>query len=147
MAYHKRSLHGDGCEQPAVVEPVDPFQRRVFDGLERSPRSLPVDHRCPFGEAQDRLVNAIDRLDQSVVIAVADTADRRFDARFGEAFGVLDRDVWLPRSEWWMRPPLCVGRRSWSACSSASRTKPAWAVRLARQPTISRANVSMTNAT
>ena len=31
--------------------------------------------------------------------------------------------------------------------AKASRTKPAWAVRLARQPTMRRANVSMTNAT
>lgn len=46
-----------------------------------------------------------------------------------------------------MRPPLRVGRRAWSACSNASRTKPACAVRDARQPTIRRAKVSMTNAT
>ena len=75
----------NGFEQPAVVEPVDPFERGVFDGLERSPWSPPVDH---LG-----LVKAIDRLGQGVVIAVADTADRGLDARFGEAFGVLDRDV------------------------------------------------------
>jgi len=44
-----------------------------------------VDH---FG-----LVKATNRLGQSVVIVVADTADRGLDARFGKAFGVLDRDV------------------------------------------------------
>jgi hypothetical protein len=32
-----------------------------------------------------------DRLSQSVVIAVADTADRRLDSGFGEALSVLDR--------------------------------------------------------
>ena len=35
------------------------------------------------------LVKAIDRLGQSVVIAVTDTAHRRFDAGFGKAFGVF----------------------------------------------------------
>jgi len=49
-------------------------------------------------------------------------------------------------SEWWMSLPP-TGRRSCSACSSASSTKPAWALRLTRQPTMRRANTSMTNAT
>jgi hypothetical protein len=80
----------DGLEQPLVVEPVEPFEGGVFDGLEVAPRATPVDHLGPFGEAQDRLVKAIDRLGQSVVIAVADTADRGLDADFGEAFGIVD---------------------------------------------------------
>jgi hypothetical protein len=83
----------NGFEQAPVVEPVYPFERGVFDRFERSPRSPPVDHLGPFDFAQDRLVKAIDGFGQSVVIAVADTADRGLDARFGEAFGVLDRDV------------------------------------------------------
>jgi hypothetical protein len=75
----------DGFEQPPVVEPVDPFESGIFDGLERSPRSPPVDD---LG-----FVKAIDGLGQSVVIAVADTTDGWLNARFGEAFGILDRDV------------------------------------------------------
>ena len=39
------------------------------------------------------LVEAVDRLGQGVVIAVAHTADRRLDAGLGEALGVLDRQV------------------------------------------------------
>ena len=39
------------------------------------------------------LVEAVDGLGQGVVIAVADTADRRLDAGLGEALGVLDRQV------------------------------------------------------
>jgi hypothetical protein len=38
-------------------------------------------------------VEAIDGLGESVVITVADAADRRFDARLRQALGVLDRDV------------------------------------------------------
>ena len=44
----------DGSEQAVIVEPVDPFQRGVFDSLERSPRATPVDD---LG-----LVKAVDRL-------------------------------------------------------------------------------------
>ena len=39
------------------------------------------------------LVEAVDRLGQRVVVAVADTAHRRFDAGFGEALGVADADI------------------------------------------------------
>src|SRR5262245_15605580 len=56
-----------------------------LDRLERSPRSAPVDD---FG-----LVEAVDRLGQRVVVAIADAANRGLDARLGQAFGVLDRDV------------------------------------------------------
>ena len=47
----------DGLQQPAMVEPVDPFDRGVFDGFKAAPRSTPVDH---LG-----LVGAVDRLGQS----------------------------------------------------------------------------------
>ena len=46
---------------------------------------------------------------------------------------------WLPLSLWCTSPPRWIGRRSWRACSRASSTKLAWAVRLTRQPTIRRA--------
>jgi hypothetical protein len=43
-----------------------------------------VDH---FG-----LLQAVDRLGERVVVGIADAADRRFDARAGETFGIADRD-------------------------------------------------------
>jgi hypothetical protein len=61
-----------------MVEPVTAFERGIFDGLYRPSWSPPVDD---LG-----LVKVIDRLGQSVVIAVADTAERGFDAR-------PDRDI------------------------------------------------------
>ena len=39
------------------------------------------------------LVEAVDRLGESVVVGVADAADRRLDAGLSQALGVLDRDV------------------------------------------------------
>ncbi len=74
-----------GSPQTTMVEPVDPFERCVLDGFEAAPGSAPVDH---LG-----FVEAVDRLGQSVVVAVADTADRRLDAGLGEALGVFDRHV------------------------------------------------------
>src|SRR3546814_11706159 len=51
----------DGREEPAVVEPVHPFERGIFNGLKGSPRTSPVDY---LG-----LVKAVDRLGQGVVVA------------------------------------------------------------------------------
>ena len=74
-----------------MVEPVDPLERGVFDGFKAAPRSSLVDDL--------RLVEAVDRLSQSVVETVA--ADGRFDPGVGEAFGVFDEHV--------LRPPVCIG--------------------------------------
>jgi len=52
-----------------------------------------------------------------------------------------------PRSLWCTRPPWRTGRRSHSACSSASSTKSARAERDTRHPTMRRAKASMTKAT
>ena len=68
-----------------MVEPVDPFERGILDGFEAAPRSSPVDHL--------RFVEAVDRLDRSAVIAVADAADRCLDPGLGETLGVFDGDV------------------------------------------------------
>jgi hypothetical protein len=68
-----------------VVEPVDPFQRGVLDGLKGSPRAASVDY---FG-----LVEAIDGLGQGIVVAVADAAHRGLDAGLGQALGVLDGHI------------------------------------------------------
>lgn len=75
----------DRPQDPPVVEPIDPFQGGVFDGLEGSPWSTPVDH---LG-----LVKAIDGFRQGVVVAVADAADRGLDPGVRQALSVLDADV------------------------------------------------------
>ena len=36
---------------------------------------------------------AVDRLGQSIVVAVADAAHRRLDTSVGQTFSILDRDV------------------------------------------------------
>ncbi len=73
-----------------MVKPVDPFQRGELDSFERPPWSSPMDD---FG-----LVKAIDRLGQSVVIAVANTPDRWFDPGFGEALAYFMDKYCDPRS-------------------------------------------------
>lgn len=66
-----------------MVEPVDSFERGVLDCLEAAPRSTPVE--------QLSLVETVDDLRQSVVVAVSGASDRQLDARFGKTFGVLDQ--------------------------------------------------------
>ena len=68
-----------------MIEPVYPLQRCVLDGFEGSPGTAAMDD---LG-----FVKAIDGLCQSVVIAVADAADRGFDAGLSKLFAVSDRDV------------------------------------------------------
>ena len=75
----------DRLQQSFVVEPVDPFERGEFDGLEVSPWSAPPDH---LG-----LVEPVDRLGERVVVRIADAADGRLDAGLGEALRVFDRDI------------------------------------------------------
>ena len=57
----------DRLQEPPVVEPVHPFQRRKHDGFERTPRSASMDD---LG-----LVKPVDGLCESVVIAVANAPD------------------------------------------------------------------------
>ena len=83
LGFGRRDV-ADGLQQSTMVEPVDPFERVVRDGFEAAPGSATVDH---LG-----FVEAVDRLRQSIVAAVADTADRRLDAGLGEALSV-DRHV------------------------------------------------------
>ena len=75
----------DGLEETAVVEPVHPFERRVFHGLEAAPRSPAVDD---LG-----LEQPVDRLRQRVVVAVADAAHRGLDPCFRQALGVTNGQV------------------------------------------------------
>ena len=85
-----------------MVEPVAPFERGVFDGLEAAPPSSPVDDL--------RFVQAVHRLGQSV--AVTDIADRelcRVDPGFGEALGRLDGHI-LPPTIATMNETASLGR-------------------------------------
>ena len=118
------------------------FESGELDGLEVSPRAAPVDE---LG-----FVEAVDGFGERIVGAVADASDGEHEAGFRQALGVLDRQL--------LNAPITVvneaapadlstRRRSCSASSSASRTKPACAVREARQPTICRAKGSMMKAT
>ena len=75
----------DGLQQPAIVEPVDPFQRCELDGLERAPWSTSVDD---LG-----LVETVDRFGEGIVVTVADATDRGLDAGLGQALGVSNADV------------------------------------------------------
>ena len=67
-----------------MVEPADPFEGGQFDGFAGWPAPA-VDH---LG-----LVQAVDRLGQGVVVAVALAADGGLDAGLGETFGVADAEV------------------------------------------------------
>jgi hypothetical protein len=75
-----------------MVEPVDPFERGVLDGLEAAPGSAPVD-RLGFVETFDRFSQAPSQAQYRIVVAVADTADRWLDAGLREALSVPDRHV------------------------------------------------------
>ncbi|GAB5378315.1 MAG: hypothetical protein AcusKO_47770 [Acuticoccus sp.] len=75
----------DRLQEPAMVEPVDPGERRELDSLEGSPRTPPMND---FG-----LVEAVDCLGESVVVAVADAADGGLDTSLGQALGVANADV------------------------------------------------------
>jgi len=57
----------DRLQQPAMVEPVDPFQRGILDGVDGAPRSAPADD---LGLEQPD-----DRLGQGIVVRVAATCD------------------------------------------------------------------------
>ena len=84
LGFGRRDV-ADGLQQPSIVEPIHPFQRRELDGLERAPWSTLVDH---LG-----LVETVNRFAESIVVAVADATDRRLDAGLRQALGVSNADV------------------------------------------------------
>jgi hypothetical protein len=129
----------DGFKRPPMIETVDPFDRSVLDGLERSSLSPSVDH---LG-----VVNTIERLGQSVVIAVADTADQGSMFASAKSFGILDRDVLAAAIAG--KGETAAVRRSAivQTLVRCVEVKAGGSSRLARQPTIQRALVSMANAT
>jgi hypothetical protein len=56
-----------------------------------------------------RLVETVDRLGESIVITVANAANRRLDARLRQSLGILDRDV-LAASIAVVHEPTAMGR-------------------------------------
>ncbi len=68
-----------------MVEPVDPFERGELDLVDTSSRPVPTNHL--------RFVEAVDCLGQSVVVGVADAADRGRDAQLVQPICVTDRQV------------------------------------------------------
>ena len=90
--------------ESVMVEPGYPFQGGQFYRLPSFPGTAPVDQ---FG-----LVQPVDGLCQSVVIAVAFAADRGLDASLGSR-SVYRIDTYCePLSLWWVRRPPPSGR--WS---------------------------------
>lgn len=68
-----------------MIEPVDPFQRRVLDLVE-----------APDGAAAlhyHGLEQPDAGLGESIVVGVADAPDRGLDARLGQTLRVADRQV------------------------------------------------------
>ena len=113
-----------------MVEPVNPLERRELDGFEVTPRpALPDD----LG-----LEQTDDRFGQRVIVGVADAADRRLDAGFGQALGVTDRDVLHPTIAM-MDQSILVGHCTLvEGLLSASNARSVRSALDARQPTIRR---------
>ncbi len=71
-----------GFEQAPAIEPINPFQLCKLNDFEGSPGLPPVDH---FG-----FVEAVDGFGESIVIAVTNAADQRFDSCFRQSLGIFD---------------------------------------------------------
>ena len=80
-----RSQVADQFKQPAMVELLDPFQRRQLHRLEMAPGAA---------SANDLgLVQTADRLRERVVVAVADASDGGLDTGLGQPLRIPDREV------------------------------------------------------
>ena len=80
-----RSQVADRFEQPAMVEPLHPFQQRLLHSPEMAPRAA---------SANDLgLVQPEDRFRERIVVAVADAPDRGLDAGLGQPLRIADRQV------------------------------------------------------
>jgi hypothetical protein len=83
--------------ETSVVEPVDPFEGGDLDVLDGPPGPAWLDQ---FG-----LVEAVDRLGEGVVVAVARASDRGVDAGLDQSVGERDRGV-LGGFNWWSQHRL-----------------------------------------
>src|SRR4051794_22673326 len=75
----------DRLEQPPMIEPVDPFERGVFDRFQMTPRAAAMNH---LG-----LVETDYGLGERVIVGISDAAHRRFGAGFGQSLRVANRQV------------------------------------------------------
>src|SRR5262249_39859448 len=87
----RRRHAANRLEQPPRVEPVDPRQRREFDGLKMAPGPLQLDD---FG-----LEEADDRFRQRIIVRVAPAADRWLDAGVAQSVRVAHG--------WWCKVGDC----------------------------------------
>ena len=70
-------------------------------------------------------VEAVDGCGEGIVVAVADAADQRLNARRGEPLGVFDRKVLHTAITMMNEAAAPDGAALVQGCSSASSTKPA----------------------
>ena len=75
----------DRSKQAAMIKPIDPAECRHFEILHVAPRPLTMD--------QLSFVEAVYRLSESIVIGIADTVDRWFDASFGQTLSVSNGQI------------------------------------------------------
>lgn len=129
----------DGFEHAMVVEPSHPFQRGKLHSFLGFPW-------CPMVD-QLSFVETVDGLRERVVVAVVLAAHRRFNAGFGQALAVANGDGLRPAIAMVNQAAVTLRLTCVSACSKASSTKSVRIELLTRQPTMRRANTSMTKAT
>ena len=79
LQFHRRHI-ADRFQQPAMIEPVDPFQGCVLDGLQMAPRLAMMNDL--------RLEQPNDGFGQRVVVGITDAADRRLASSLGQALGI-----------------------------------------------------------
>ncbi|MCU1700464.1 MAG: hypothetical protein JWR34_6527, partial [Mycobacterium sp.] len=101
--------------ETSMVEPVDPFEGGDLDVLDGPPGPAWLDQ---FG-----LVEAIDRLGEGVVVAVARAPDRGVDARLDQSVGERDRGV-PGRIQLVVATPCRELECSWSAKTSVGVLHP-----------------------
>ena len=88
-----------------IVKPVGPFQDRIFNVIDTSPRAAFVDDL--------RFVKPIDGLGQDVIVGVTSAAHGGFRSRFSEPLRVADRQV--------LASPVAVVNRSLCATTLPQR--------------------------
>src|SRR5688572_20511251 len=74
-----------GVSSWVVVKPINPFEGRVFDIVEFSPRTTAMNNFS--------LIQSDDGLRERIIIRVADAAHRRLDARLRQALRVANRKI------------------------------------------------------
>ena len=128
----------DGLQEAAVVEPVDPFQCGELHGFELAPRSPAMD--------DVGLVKTVDRFGESIVVTVANASNGRLDAHLGQSFEIVNGHVLRAAIRTMNQPATADRPPIMTRLVEGIDYKPAWAARLARQPTMRWAKASMPKA-